>query len=224
MLCRGSFNTVDSHRLNFWADPLLLWTPNAAIDSDDPDTMSAMWSHSDLISVAVICSFPLSFAFADISSVCSQASSDWLSSLKNILEGGGVRQAGTEGRITDSSLPPATPRLPFTRLGGFMRLISDNLVVTRHCTQPLLIFDEGSGPSAAAFWAFNGRVFRWHSCAVTFQALLKNDLRSKSFYSLSVSFLCLQCSLNSREEGGVSIKRKSNYTCTVQTRWGDYLK
>lgn len=115
---------------------------------------------------------------------------------------------------------PSHPSPPFHPPRWFH---ADSLVVTRHCTQPLLIFDEGSGPSVAAFWAFNGTVFQWHSCAVTFQALLKNDLRSKSFYSLSVSLLCLQCSLNSR----VSINlesSKSNYTCTVQTRWGDYLK
>lgn len=56
--------------------------------------------------------------------------------------------------------------LDFTR---FMRLISDNLAVTRHCTQPLLIFNDIPEPPNGAFCAFKGRIFQWHFCTATSQ-------------------------------------------------------
>lgn len=114
----------------------------------------------------------LFFFFSDVSCASSRASASapW----ETISEGGGG--GGAEGRITDS-----IPHLLLLHLAGFMRLILDNLVVTRHCTQPPLIFNEGSGPSAAAFWAFNGRVFQWRFCAVTFQAFPKIASDEKAF-------------------------------------------
>jgi len=66
---------------------------------------------------------------------------------------------------------------------GFMRFISDNLAVTRHCTQPLLIFNEGSGPSAAAFWAFLLALL----CS-DLPGVSKNDFRHRKS---RLSFLCL---------------------------------
>ena len=87
-----------------------------------------------------------------------------------LREEGGGDGTGEAKRESDSP-PPSTHNLFLTLLlfslylAGFMRLILDNLAVTRHCTQPLLIFNEGSGPSAPAFWAFNGE-FSSHICAL----------------------------------------------------------
>lgn len=122
---------------------------------------------------------------ADISSA-----SDWLSSMNNHF----WRRTGRRRRGTNQWLHPLAPYLSFTLLhrAGFMRLISDNLAVTRHCTQPLLIFNEGSGPSTAAFWAFKGRVFQWHFYAATSQAFPKIVSDEKAFTVLHFhSFCCV---------------------------------
>lgn len=144
---------------------------------------AAMLIHTQLLLSEVTVTFKVWLSFWHLfsfcpsvffSSVSSRASLDWLSSMKNHFWGKReMGQRGAEGRICDSILYLLfflSPYLSFTllllHLTGFMCLISGNLAVTRHCTQPLLIFNEGSGSSAAAFWAFNSRVFR-HFCSVT---------------------------------------------------------
>lgn len=83
-------------------------------------------------------------------------------------------RGGGGGRGVNQWLHPLSPRLPppphphlsFTllllQLAGFMRLISDNLAVTRHCTQPLLIFNEGSGSQLFELLMAAHFFFQWY--------------------------------------------------------------
>lgn len=94
------------------------------------------------------------------------------------------------------------------------------LAATRHCTQPVLIFNEGSGPSAAAFWAFNGRVSRWHFCAVTSQTFLKIGTDAKAFTVLHSSVM------NEPHNQGVNTlleisRRYYNWTIQKRCFWRD---
>lgn len=73
----------------------------------------------------------------------------------------------SRSRICDSILYLFTqfslPRHPSSSI--FMPLISDNLPVTRHCTQPLSIFNEASGRQL--FELLMDQVFQWHFRAGT---------------------------------------------------------
>lgn len=126
-----------------------------------------------------LCSSPLHILRAHASSKRGWAV--WLTSMRN--QDLDIRRRGSEGgtlhllSLLTSVSPSDSSVLPVS--SGWSQTI---FAVTRHCTQPLLIFNEGSGPSAVAFWAFNTRVFQWHFCAVTCQAFPEITAETQAFF------------------------------------------